>query len=448
MNTNAAPYSERSWGETLKNYRKSTTTLPWGQNDFVPTKRETVYEKSRKERAFNPVTMTYRDEAKENTIRQRERAFAAVRLNDAKDKQLCFEQKFNIINHQSHLPQEYEPGKKQSAMEEVSRRAPDSRVKYNIISHMGREEHLKAKMVPKEGEEFTLRRSMNVTLEDGLKPKSHQTREYDVLTNKYLQNNTAREVEDLENQRDELAKKYWKSHDFDILAVRYCDAQKQQKYEKELREKERTHGKNQKEMWPPAVKYSEGSVYDIVTNEIKDGRAIGAVDEKRNKNIASKMGSKVEEQIRTKALEEDNRLESMSHNRINADRFKEERRYGYDPITNISYEGRLGVKPAPLRQEDKKPVWSRLHGGSGYKATRGPSGGAVSKPRDLSGGDGGKAPANVRMNSGRRVMGGATNRDSKIAPQNTTAMSSTQKPDFVPSLTIPSEGMINGKLNV
>lgn len=96
------------------------------------------------------------------------------------------------------------------------------------------------------------------------------------------------------------------------------------------------------------------STFSIVSNEIKDGRAIGAVDEKRNKNIASKMGSKVEEQIRTKALEEDNRLESMSHNRINADRFKEERRYGYDPITNISYDGRLGVTPAPLRQEDKK----------------------------------------------------------------------------------------------
>ena len=200
-------------------------------------------------------------------------------------------------------------------------------------------------------------------------------------------------------------------------------------------------------MWPPAVKYSEGNVYDILSNEIKDGLHIGAVDEKRNKNIASKMGSKVEDQIRTKALEEDDRLESMSHNRINLDRFKEERRYGYDPITNISYDGRLGVKPAPLRQAEAKPVWSRLHGGSGY-AAKGFSGGGVSKPRDLSGGDGGKAPTNIRMNSGRRVMGGATNRDSKIAPQNTTAMSSTQKPDFVPSLTIPSEGMINGKLNV
>jgi hypothetical protein len=40
-------------------------------------------------------------------------------------------------------------------------------------------------MVPKEGEEFVLRETRNVTLEGGMKPKSHQTREFDVLTNKY-----------------------------------------------------------------------------------------------------------------------------------------------------------------------------------------------------------------------------------------------------------------------
>lgn len=199
MYTNSAPYDEASWGDTLRNYRKSTNNVPWGNQQFVPTKRETVHEKSRQERQFDPITMKYRDDTKESLVQERERAFAAVRVNDAKDKQLCFEQKFNIINHRSHLPKEYEDKNRKTAMmNEVKRRAPDSRVKYNIISHMGKEEHHTAKMVPREGEEFTLRRSMNVTMEGGMKPKSHQTREFDVLTNKYIENNTAREVEDLE----------------------------------------------------------------------------------------------------------------------------------------------------------------------------------------------------------------------------------------------------------
>ncbi|GMH73075.1 hypothetical protein TrRE_jg11519 [Triparma retinervis] len=364
MYTNSAPYDEGSWGDTLRNYRKDTNNVPWGNQQFVPTKRETVYEKSRQERQFNPITMKYRDDGKESLVQERERAFAAVRLNDAKDKQLCFEQKFNIINHRSHLPQEYEDKNRKTAMmNEVKRRAPDSRVKYNIISHMGKDEHLSAKMVPREGEEFTLRRSMNVTMEGGMKPKSHQTREFDVLTNKYIENNTAREVEDLEVQRETLAKKYWKNHDYDILAGRYCDGQKEVDYQHSLKDKEQNWGKNKMKKLPTAIKYSEGNVYDIVSNEIKDPGYIMTVDEKRNKSIASKMGSKIEQQIRTKAMEEDDRLETMAHNRIHPYRFKEERRYGYDPITNISYKGRTGVQPAPLRQEDSKPVWARLHGG-------------------------------------------------------------------------------------
>jgi hypothetical protein len=139
MMTNSAPYDEASWGETLKNYRKTTNTLPWQKDAFVPTKRETVFEKSRKEREFNPVLMKYRDDSKERVVTQREKAFSAVRLNDAKDKQLCFEQKFDIINHKSYLPKEYEEASKKNAMmNEVRRKAPDTRLKYNLISHMGK----------------------------------------------------------------------------------------------------------------------------------------------------------------------------------------------------------------------------------------------------------------------------------------------------------------------
>ena len=154
MQTNSQPYSESSWGETLQNYRKNSSSLPWKEGEFQPTDRVTTYQKSRQEREFNPVLMRFRDTARESTVSQRERAFAAVRLNEAKDKQLCFEQKFDIINHKSHLPQRFADSSKQAKlMENARRKAPDSRVKYNIISHMGHDEHFGSKMVPPEGEE-------------------------------------------------------------------------------------------------------------------------------------------------------------------------------------------------------------------------------------------------------------------------------------------------------
>ena len=74
--------------------------------------------------------MKFRDDNKEDKVCQRERSFAAVRLNEAKDKQLCFEQKFDIINHKSHLPQRFADSSKQAAlMANAKRKAPDSRVK-------------------------------------------------------------------------------------------------------------------------------------------------------------------------------------------------------------------------------------------------------------------------------------------------------------------------------
>jgi hypothetical protein len=454
MMTNSAPYDEASWGETLKNYRKTTNSLPWQQGEFVPTKRETVYEKSRKEREFNPILMKFRDDTKETSVTQREKAFAAVRLNDAKDKQLCFEQKFDIINHKTYLPREYEERSKKNAMQEMNRRkAPDSRLTYNIISHMGKEEHFNAKMVPRDGEEFILKRNMETTLEGGLKPKSHQTREFDVLTNKYIANDTARQMSDLERQRDELGAKYWKSHDYDILAVRYCDEGKEDQFQQGLKAKERTQGQRQKEKLPPSVKYGEGNVYDIVTNHVRDpnSSAIKDVDEKRNKSVASKQGYKIQEQIRTKAAQDEDLMETRAMNRIKPERFKESRKYGYDPINNVGFQGRLGTEPAPLRQEEQKPVWSRLQG-SNRQFGGGPGSGGVAQPRDLSGANNNNniqmmdRPESNRQPSGRgerQPSGRQSHRE-----QNATAASLTVKPDFVPSLTIPSEGMVNGKLNI
>ena len=162
---------------------------------------------------------------------------------------------------------------------ENARKAPDSRLTYNIISHMDKDAHFASKMVPRDGEEFILKRSMDTTLEGGMKPKSHQMREFDVMTNKYIANNTARQIEDLEKQRDELGNKYWKNHDYDILAVRYCDEAKEDGFQQDRKAKERTQGQRQKEKLPPSVKYGEGNVYDIINNQVRDGNAIRDVDE-------------------------------------------------------------------------------------------------------------------------------------------------------------------------
>jgi hypothetical protein len=121
------PFNEASWGESMKNYADSKNTLSWEQADVKPH-YETSYTKSRKEREFDPILMRYRKEERENDVQKRERAFQALRLNEAKDKQLCFEQKYDIINHESYLPPEFHEASKQAGMmREVTKKAPDSK---------------------------------------------------------------------------------------------------------------------------------------------------------------------------------------------------------------------------------------------------------------------------------------------------------------------------------
>ena len=100
------------------------------------------------------------------------------------------------------------------------------------------------------------------------------------------------------------------------------------------------------------------------------------------------------------------------------------------------------MPPAPLRQKDTDPVWAKLNAeGNPYGVARG-RGGVTAKPRDLSGANTGGMYLQHTQEGGARVHNNAA-----TGRQNLT-MNSTQKPDFVPSLTIPSEGMVNGKLNV
>jgi len=274
-----------------------------------------------------------------------------------------------------------------------------------------------------------------------MQPKSHQQREFDVLSNKYVQNNTAREIEDFENQRDELERKYWKSHDFDMLAVKYCDPAKQEAYEQQLREKARNHGKRQKEKLPKSIRYGEGNVYNIVNNEIKDGNSILELDRTKNKSVASKLGSKVEEQIRTKAIEDDDMMETRAMNRVNPTRFTEARQYGYDPITNISYKGRQGVEPAPIRQQMDKPIWNRLHSSQNayaYASNANPN--IAAQPRDLSG-----APESTLNDIPKPPTGRSAKGTTPRAPP---PINTTIKPDFIPNLTLPKEGMVDGKLKL
>lgn len=69
-------------------------------------------------------------------------------------------------------------------------------------------------------------------------------RDYNVVTNKYLQQNDLKVAVNEEIQRAEAAKRYWHKNDFDLICNKYYDDHKEQKFLKERDDEAKIHGKD------------------------------------------------------------------------------------------------------------------------------------------------------------------------------------------------------------
>lgn len=65
---------------------------------------------------------------------------------------------------------------------------------------------------------------------------------YNIVTNKYLEHHDNKVVADEVVLRAEAAKKYWKTHDFDAVNCIYYDDKKEKEFQEKRIEEMKTHG--------------------------------------------------------------------------------------------------------------------------------------------------------------------------------------------------------------
>ena len=74
-----------------------------------------------------------------------------------------------------------------------------------------------------------------------------------MVTNRYLEHHDEKmEVNDLVN-RAEAAKAYWKTREYDPIAITYVDPEVEKKFIEEKTQKEKMHGKDQVKKLPVTV---------------------------------------------------------------------------------------------------------------------------------------------------------------------------------------------------
>lgn len=147
-------------------------------------------------------------------------------LAQNRDRALRYEQTYNVLNfdnklkgleHRENYPKEkpwyFRPGK-------------DTLVDYNIISNISMQEHHFQAPEKRPPPDPVVR--LIFTLNFLQKPEKKfvskaPAREYNVVTNKYLQMNDLKVQTNDEVMKTEAAKKYWKTHDYDFMTGCFYD---------------------------------------------------------------------------------------------------------------------------------------------------------------------------------------------------------------------------------
>lgn len=122
----------------------------------------------------------------------------------------------------------------------------DTNVDYNIISNIDMQQHHFA--APEKRPEV-----MDPVKTRGKAVKAAGLREYNIVTNRYLELHDLKEKTNEDIQRAEAALAFWKTHDYDHVTGKYYDAKKEVEFVLERDKMAQVHGRDQVKKLPLTV---------------------------------------------------------------------------------------------------------------------------------------------------------------------------------------------------
>jgi len=164
-------------------------------------------------------------------------------LAQNKDRSLRYEQTYNVITFENKMmglegrpeypkekPWYFRPGK-------------DSQADYNIISNFNLRQHHFAGPEKRPAEDPP-------KLVRGKKIDLPAMREYNVVTNRYLEHHDDKLQVNNDIQRLEAAKAFWEKNNFNVVNACLFDPEKEEKFVAERTEKAKDHGKDEVKKLP------------------------------------------------------------------------------------------------------------------------------------------------------------------------------------------------------
>ena len=216
----------QSWGEAIQQYARQKGQRPRPDSEYAKPFRVTRYDKSRQEVEYHPILQTFRNTERETSARSFEDASRVQQLNAARDRQIATESPFDILNmsdKRSALPRP--PAPQAEAMvapfnphaERPTFRHPlDSCYQYNIVSNIPLSQHHTnpPELRPNVSEEIN-------TSKPRLQHMAALPRDFNILSNRYVEKHDEKVSLEREIQRRTAAAKYWETHDYEPMLGHY-----------------------------------------------------------------------------------------------------------------------------------------------------------------------------------------------------------------------------------
>jgi hypothetical protein len=347
-----------SWGDMVFQNRQESMQVPWKPEQQEPVHYVTRHHMSRKEREFDPVLQQYRDPERQQSTVQSEHKANIKALNEAKGKQVLQGQCFDIVNHAWKLQN---MGAKQFKQKLPM---PESRVGYNILSN----------------QDFPAGHPnavyQNQQVDDSESPRQvegaqQQRSDYNIISNQYLSDHETRTQFDQAASLKQASARFWDTHDFDPVACRYYDPEKEVAEKEADKQQEAMVLENVKrnlERMPPCLRQSEGTYYNIVSMRPKDDERILELDSKTdNSNSKRCMRGRIERNQQMRATAQSALEHSRLINRTTS--FAQRNVYGYENGYNIvnhrPFQGRGRQELPKMEQSEPPSLWTRMQQGRG-----------------------------------------------------------------------------------
>jgi len=292
-----------SWGEDIAKYKASKGRVPWKPAQQKKVIHVTKHAKSREDRQYDPIVAKFRDPSLESHYRSEEKNAVATQVQAAADHALQYTQTFNIVNHKPNVKAMQ---LKKNAEPLPKKRVPATRVAYNIISNKGFQQHHhlppdQRPQEPKEKEQQTVDR---------------RHLDFDIVTNKYVQGHDAKDAMDKMASKQLADDRFWKTHNYNLVEGKFYDGSKEADYQNMMKGREKVQGQAQLNAQPRSIKYSEGAMYDLISNSTKDQKKLGEVSALGNRALKSKKRHQVEANLRQRALDSDKLYTQRTQNRM------------------------------------------------------------------------------------------------------------------------------------